>query len=196
MFAETTTLVAPDFEVIKHPAIPPVTKVRLTSDVIFLDIDGVLNSQPVLANWYAECSRADLEGKPFPFASGDHPWECIDPDNVEHLNRIIAATDAVCVLSSSWRYHHSVAWMQKHIEAFGFAGKLISETPIMHGVPRGIEIAAWIAEHGCRNFVILDDDSDMHELKDKLIRTSFETGLLAEHVEPTIKLLRGDNYDA
>jgi hypothetical protein len=59
---------------------------------------------------------------------------------------------------------------------------------------RGQEIQAWLdgaPRYGIEveSFVILDDDSDMVHLADRLVKTSFETGLLDEHVDRAIAML-------
>ena len=55
--------------------------------IIFLDIDGVLNSEL----WYKEVKYANLEEKHF------------SPALVENLNTITDQTGAKIVVSSSWR---------------------------------------------------------------------------------------------
>lgn len=59
---------------------------------------------------------------------------------------------------------------------------------------RGEEIALWLeANPGrCDNFVILDDDADMHPHMTKLVRTNFNFGLRESHVKMAIELLRGE----
>ena len=61
--------------------------------VIFLDFDGVLNTEQYQA-WLA------IEGKPKKDAWGP----LFDPRAVANLQKIVEATDARIVISSSWRY--------------------------------------------------------------------------------------------
>ncbi|WP_205961074.1 HAD domain-containing protein, partial [Paramuribaculum intestinale] len=65
--------------------------------VIFLDFDGVLNTEQCQA-------RLAVEGMPNKDAWGP----LFDQRAVENLRRIIDATDAAIVISSSWRYAHSL----------------------------------------------------------------------------------------
>ena len=54
----------------------------------------------------------------------------------------------------------------------------------------GDEIASWL--HGrpeVESFVVLDDDSDMTAVQDRHVKTSFDGGLLDEHVERAIQML-------
>ena len=147
--------------------------------VIFLDIDGVLNSSEFM---YSE------ERPNYP-ARRRWPEEHIDPARVELLNQIIARTQAVCVLSSSWRILIKPHELEEVMVGMGFRGKIIDRTGSCGG--RGKEVRDWLLEHPeVESFVILDDDSqDMDPLKDALVRTTWERGLEQEHVEETVRRL-------
>ena len=134
--------------------------------VIFLDIDGVLNSAPFLGE------GADL------------PWEAmIDPRAVARLNALVRATGAAIVVSSSWRCHVPLARIARILGDHGFDGEIIGATP-RRPSSRGAEIQAWLDEaaDGPDAFVILDDVSDMGPLTPHLVLTSFDEGLLDAHV--------------
>ena len=136
--------------------------------VVFLDIDGVL--APIL-RWdrYGDLNRA-----------------CI-----EVLNEIVKAGAADVVVSSTWRHGKSVAELQAILDAEGFVGRVIDKTPSdIRGANRGDEIAAWLAEHPVRGFVIIDDHADMNELRSHLVLTEPRYGLQPAHVEPALALLR------
>ena len=62
--------------------------------IVFLDFDGVLNSH---AYFNARTEKFEDVGE-----AGE-----LDPTAVERLNRIIDATGALVVVSSSWRYARS-----------------------------------------------------------------------------------------
>lgn len=65
-------------------------------------------------------------------------------------------------------------------------------TPITRDKTRGEEIKQWLSEHPkVKDFVILDDDSDMDEYTntERFIHTSFDIGLTLEHVQQAIKVL-------
>lgn len=123
--------------------------------LIFLDIDGVLNSQYM----YADRDDEIIDSK-----GGKLSKRCI-----KLLNNITEDTGAKIVLSSTWR-------TDKGVESFlcdaGIAGEIIGKTPYIgdRWALRGNEILAWIKEnsgligkqyHEYHSFIILDDDSDM-----------------------------------
>jgi hypothetical protein len=67
-------------------------------NIIFLDFDGVLNSRPFFANRIAE-ARIELYETLGEAADSD-------PANVAELERLVQATGASIVISSSWRHCH------------------------------------------------------------------------------------------
>ncbi len=150
--------------------------------IIFLDIDGVLNSGDFL--WTPEHQALDQ--------SDDRNW--FDPAAVARLNRIIEATGAKCVLSSTWRILHTIEEMDGFMKAAGFTGAFIGKTS-RFGSFRGEQIQEWLegaVESGpdeVESFVILDDDSDMVHLTPYLVKTDFQHGLQDEHVERAIAML-------
>lgn len=57
-------------------------------------------------------------------------------------------------------------------------------------VTRGREIQAWLAAQcEIESFVILDDSDDMEHLSGRLVQTTFDDGLSAEHAAAAIRLL-------
>jgi len=156
-------------------------------NVIFLDIDGVLVNRRALAD-----RRAQKLGYRY----------VADPPCVDALNAITETTQALIVLSSSWRFC-GLEEMRLILKHWGVEAPLVDMTPdltrvpiedggLYQGVPRGREIQAWLdaAEHPITSFVILDDDADMEHLAPFLIKTEFEPGLTMEHAERAIAMLR------
>jgi uncharacterized protein YqgQ len=146
--------------------------------IIFLDFDGVLNSQ----RWM-EANRHLVKTVEL--------WLCKNLDHaaVARVEKISKATGAKVVISSSWRRMFSLEQLQQILKDFGFTGEVIGITP-KQDQERGIEIQTWLNEHGpIESFVILDDDSDMVHLMHKLVQTTFEDGLQDEHVEKAIAIL-------
>lgn len=147
--------------------------------VIFLDVDGVLNCQTTLQN----AKRSDV----------------VDPEMVGRLNKIIEATDAKVVLSSTWRLIFGTdKTFNDYLIPAGFVGEVIGETPNLNiriggNIPRGREIRAWLKQHPeVDQFIILDDVNNMDGLQDHLILTSFmneDGGLQDEHVKQAIDTL-------
>jgi hypothetical protein len=153
--------------------------------IIFLDIDGVLiNNASFKPPLKIEGVRVAAH-----------------PDCVAALNRILVETNAMIVVSSSWRLdcNSSTVEMREILSQWGIAGAVIGCTPILQSSfgsvrPRGEEILKWIKEDGERfeieSFVILDDDDDMIHLRDRLVQTEFGRGLTMEHAERAIAMFR------
>ncbi len=119
--------------------------------VLFLDIDGVLNSTR---------SAAAFGGCPWPRnrnMAGD--WEKFDQVAVKLMARLVQETGAHVVLSSTWRIGMD---QDRATELGDFLGYVISSATPGGGGERGTQIKQWLDEHpGVEKFVIVDDDSDM-----------------------------------
>lgn len=163
-----------------------------SSRVLFLDIDGVLNSE----NWVrSEYTRRVKElGVRKPITD-----EC-DPAAVALLNTLIERSHAKIVLSSAWRITHGLKSTMDYLVRVGFKHKnaFIGKTPvdcpvIRNGVTRwprrGQEIAEYLHMHPeITSYCILDDDSDMLEEQQKhFVRTSFIRGLTEADVQKCLK---------
>lgn len=141
--------------------------------IIFLDIDGVLN-------YY---------GMP------DNRLYLIDRRAVETLNLLIEKTGAKIVISSTWRLLNSLAMIKSLLIEKGFKGEIVGKTPSINtnGRIRGDEIQAWLEEHpDVKEYVILDDDSDMGPLKGRLVKVDGKFGLLTDDVTKAIEILQKD----
>ena len=170
----------------------PKLKKKRKIKVIFLDIDGVLNSE-------ASCARNRAEHPDMLWI--DNPA----PEHIKFLNRIIEQTGAEVVISSTWRKGCSGLYMERLLEAYGFRGHVLGSTPNL-GDYRGNEIQAWINRRNngrdwsmsmngpdeVESFVILDDDSDMLHLKPYLVQTDSQVGLTGDHAEHAIRILNND----
>jgi len=131
--------------------------------VLFLDIDGVLNS----------------DGYRHGTGFGVSANELIDPAAVETLNEITRRWSLKVVVSSSWRVMPEVEGI---LRANGVQADIIGKTPAQPG-PRCREIERWLAEHPeVTSYVILDDDADMGAMLDHLVQTDYRHGLRSEHI--------------
>lgn len=150
--------------------------------LIFLDIDGVLDTYK---------SRYQL-----------------DPVLMGRLGTLLARTDAQIVVSSSWRSNDLAGTVEFMTDPdnpsvgtnpFPFTDKVIGITPILYSVvdgdidrpaTRGEEIAAYLKDHPCDNYVILDDCDEM--LPDQwghLVLVNDEVGLTDSDVKKAAALL-------
>lgn len=148
--------------------------------VLFLDIDGVLNSTR---------SAAALGGCPWPRnrnMQGD--WEKFDQVAVKLMARLVSETEAHVVLSSTWRIGMD---QERATELGDFLGYVItSATPRLPGV-RGLEIKQWLDEHpGVQQYAIVDDDSDMlAEQMPHFIKVDGNVGLTYQNYKDAKQLL-------
>ena len=137
----------------------------MSDKIIFLDFDGVLNTEHYQNYLYHE-------GK----AWQDEHGAFFDPEAVEQLRRIIDATHADIVVESSWKYLGLEA-MQEMWQVRNLPGLVIDITPSTvsdswlltadldgfnpaMGHCKGMEIASWLADNATQNtrYVIIDDE--------------------------------------
>lgn len=142
-------------------------------NLIFLDIDGVLNM-------YGASCRTFM--KPY----GQH----IEPHLVQRLNYICESVqDLKIVISSSWRAN--MEDLEKQMKEQGFKywdTYIIGKTP--HIEFRGQEIQSWIASNNFQgNYLVIDDEitdicGDYCNTipKENVLQTDFNEGLLHKDV--------------
>ena len=167
--------------------------------VIFLDVDGVLNSSRTL---YEDISLEDYL--------------------ISNLKELVDKTGAKIILSSSWRLStEAVATLMDKLDKFGLvisgmtcdsvdldwlekyefdATKKYLDTKfdwdenrqikITHD--RGAEIFKWLHDHDDCAYVILDDeieDIKPYFSESVIVKTSYKTGLTKEDVKKAIQIL-------
>ncbi len=109
--------------------------------VLFLDIDGVLNSR-----------RSQLAFGAYPHDFSN--MQQFDLVAVGLIRRLCRVTGCSCVLSSDWRYYTTA-----HIAANSLDLPIIGATPQLDG-SRGLEINAWLSDHPeVERYAIIDDIS-------------------------------------
>lgn len=147
--------------------------------VIFLDFDGVLNSDRYVRN----SSRYGL---------------IIDPSRMVLLKQIVDATGAKIVLSTSWREHWGIT--ESDCDEIGMEinqifeqskMKVFDKTPRLK-CNREQEILQWLKDTpSVTNFVILDDRFIHHNLlNDHFVLTSnLRNGLDENDVKKAIQIL-------
>ena len=162
--------------------------------IIFLDIDGVLNTQ----DWHSRMTK-DIPKDEFGYA--------FDPVAVANLARIIEKTDAVIVISSSWKFY-GVAKLRQMWKIRNLPGTILDITPntvsdevllnanldeMELGVCRGNEIKEWLSKHKgeVSNYVIIDDFDDMlPEQEDHVVLTDTLIGITEFDAEKAIAILK------
>ena len=147
--------------------------------VLFLDIDGVLNSQDFFNKRY------DL------IKDGIHPnypYTEFDPLSIKELNRILDNTDAKLVVSSSWRHDPNLNNTFKEV---GISHDIFDITPYLGNVDRGFEIEKFIKDNNVEVYAILDDDTDMldSQLTNFFKTNAYSNGLNSEIADKVIEHL-------
>ncbi len=146
--------------------------------VLFLDIDGVLNS----STWYKNRPHRFLRDNP-----QESDWECeLDPSAILVFKKFIHdVPDLQIVISSTWRINYELAEFKRRFSQMLSIepSRVIDMTPHL-GTIRGLEIQDWLNRNPqVTKFAILDDDSDMGDLMDNLFKTTWEDGLKTEHTK-------------
>lgn len=158
--------------------------------IIFLDIDGVLNSQNTFIDnheyrkFFVKYMNGSIEDE-IVYTMLD-----IDLDKVFMLRDICNLTGAKVVVSSSWRRLRKYSLFEEKLTSLGIP--IVGVTPFI-GNNRGDEIRKYLEDNKIDEFVILDDDifKDFNELENYLIKTSFyEEGLTEEISREVVRVLR------
>jgi len=153
--------------------------------IIFLDIDGVLNSIDL------SLMQRSLERQP------KYRLCDIDPVRVGVLKWIVDMTDAKIVISSTWRYGRTEDWFVGFFEALNWVDcPVIGLTPDTKTSFRGDQIKAYLDanydEHP--RYVILDDDSDFHQ-DQKFVHVNRCSGLALKHAIACVDVLGLDDEE-
>lgn len=119
---------------------------------IFLDIDGVLNTDQICE----ESGRSHSH----PLFS---PQQHLSTELVTALYEVVQSTDSQVVISSTWRRTYDVRCLRAFLWGCGFreTDRIVGVTPRLKGLPRSEEIAAWLRDRGPsrpKSFAIVDDD--------------------------------------
>ena len=169
------------------------TDKKLMKKIVFLDIDGVLNTE----RWYTQMNKSTPKDR-FGYA--------FDPVAVDNLYKIIAGSDADIVVSSSWKCFGlngiQEMWKERNLpgNVIGVTPNTISDEMLLNMnldeldevAIRGREIEEWLSLHGKNvdNFVILDDiDSFLTSQKTHLVLTNPIVGITEEDATKALSIL-------
>lgn len=143
--------------------------------VLFLDFDGVINT---FGSHSSSIQR------------GTDP-ELFSPAACSNLNSLLhKVPELKVVVSSAWRMW-GLDHVKKILEKNGIdSSRVIDITGNERGV-RGYQIQCWIDRNpGVTNIVIIDDESDMDNLMNKLVKTSSFIGLTSKDVDLALDVLK------
>jgi hypothetical protein len=153
----------------------------MTRKIIFLDVDGVLNSyRNVVADG----------GFPFPKGSGRdqdprHREENLDRLAIGMIRRLCAEFDAQIVLHSTWRMHTDAVEFGKRVNL-----PIIGATDPQRAKP--VSIRTWLAENpDVKNYLVIDDDN-MEQPKRQIVTDIFEGFTYKNYIAAQKKLAYAD----
>jgi len=163
-------------------------------NIIFLDIDGVLNTE----RWHLNEGHKDPQ---------DQFGDDFDPGAVANLSLIIEETGADIVISSSWKFS-GLESMQAMWRERKLPGKVIDVTPStvsdemllnadsdeLDKMPfKGYDVKEWLSNKGkqVKNYVIIDDENGfLPEQQSHLVLTDPVYGISKEDIDKTINILK------
>lgn len=161
--------------------------------IIFLDIDGVLNTE----RWHCQTASNELQ---------DEYGYKFDPVAVTNLSKIIEETGADIVISSSWKFM-GLSKMRKMWKDRKLPGNVIGITPntvsdeFLLNVDldnmdimaiRGQEVKGWLMlnKNEITNYVILDDMNDiLQEQESHFVWIDPEVGITSGNAVQAIFIL-------
>lgn len=168
--------------------------------VLFLDIDGVLNTvggELGLRLFYniGESEKSFLNKYTIP----------LDPACLYYLRKIVEDTGCKIVVSSTWRHGETVESMQSWFNCALLKDAIIDKTPSFTStshpelkdrkgrVQRGEEIKWWLDQHPeVTRYAVLDDDTDMDIVDKNFFKTCSWDGLKKDVAQKVILHLNGE----
>jgi len=136
--------------------------------ILFLDIDGVLNSEIYYKN----------------LSHSDNGMSRFDPNSVELIKKLVQEFSLQIVISSTWRYGAADRLMHE-LKDSKLIGYLYNEwfTPVIHPAHRGTEIKLWLDLHPeVFDYIIIDDDENiLEEQMRRFVKTDLHEGMTEEH---------------
>lgn len=162
------------------------------NNVIFLDIDGVLNS-----NFWNDSHQKEISD-----------GTLIDIEKIRLLAKLVKNTNAKIILHSGWRFWYNSNLEPTHKESENLSMLLQQEGLVIDGMTpdfsteeirksrkfslvKASEILAWLADHKEINKWIVIDDLDLHnpEIEMHQIKTDSSIGLTIEDIQKAEKIL-------
>lgn len=169
--------------------------------ILFLDIDGVLNSKSYLdtVKMDRETLISELvhfykdEKTPYPSARTlAVRLVHLDQDKVEMLTNIVKKTNCKIVLSSSWRMGNTAEQMQYCLEQkdSSFPKNTVIDTTTKEILRiRGDEIDKWIKDNNFKGtYCVVDDEEKTYDYQPR-VTTLYSVGMTSSDATEIIKKL-------
>ena len=164
------------------------------SKILFLDIDGVLNS-----NFWNDRHQTEISD-----------GTLIDEEKIKLLALLVKETNAEIILHSGWRFWFDAGLKPLCTEANKLVGQLERENLYISGVTPDLtteeirknrkfslvkadEILLWINSHDDVTAWVVLDDLDLHndQIRQHQVKTDPTIGLTLENVRQAVKILLG-----
>lgn len=167
----------------------------MNSKYLFLDIDGVLNSERTVFAYKKLVHAGHIKHD---ILLGLNTKSFFDPIAVLLLKTAQEQIGFKIVISSTWRYSLGVSDFVAMFKEYEWdtEGVIIGKTDT-EGPNRGSEIQRWLENHAKYpyNYCILDDSSDMLDAQlNNFVQTSFEDGFSFDNFEKMFAIF-DESYD-
>lgn len=167
-------------------------------NVIFLDIDGVLNSLNYFKKRYPKVKELSQNSYTYDIVyKFKRLMLDIDINKLKILKELIQETNSFVVVTSSWKKLEAFFYVKEQLISMGIP---IICTTIDNGSNRGKGIKRYLKENDVKKYIILDDDifEDYdEELLKHLVKTSFvNDGLTEEHKKKAIEIITNSVKEA
>lgn len=155
-------------------------------NLVFLDVDGVLNSKKSLIEAYQKEKN--------PYSKANYPF---DHECLKLFYHFVTQTSSKIVLSSCWReYEENIKKLFEVLKEYNLDHELIAFTPDLGpSIPREIEIMTFLDQFGWNHNIVILDDESMNQLKPYAIKTSREIGLTKEDINKATQILLKQQYN-
>lgn len=168
--------------------------------VIFLDFDGVLNSQGsfVYETQLRErfAAKSKEQGEKGPQGPVNQTLCNVCTANFQLV--LEQYPDVQIVISSTWRELFSIDWLKEKLASYHIdSSRVIGITPSEWGNYRGAEIKIWLNEHPeVTHYVIIDDNDDgltENHGAHRFVQTTWDGGMTFAHAKELIAKLSSKN---
>jgi hypothetical protein len=144
----------------------------MVNSIIFLDIDGVLNTANYLKRQKIESGKAT-----------NKLW---DPTACKHISMLCEHYEAGIVITSSWRHEYDIEQLQEFFGSNNISPRFIKDVTDSYAPQqdennycRGHEVKYWLQQNSnqATSYVIIDDEARFLEVQqDHLVRVDKEKG--------------------
>ena len=155
--------------------------------IVFLDLDGVINSHSSSGLIHDSHSSSGL-------IHDSELGHTYDPELCAILSSLFSEVEVAVVVSSTWRFGRTIQELNEVLHTIGICCTVISKTPFNGNFNelRGNEIKWWLESNGNpENYVIIDDDEDMLECQlNRFVNVNNVYGFTKSDLSEAIKIIK------